>query len=132
MKKCTQCGKLKNLTDFGKNKEAKDGYSLECKTCASARHKNYCGTCKEKIANGSLIRNYGITLENKRSMWREQGGRCAICKKKLIDPCDCCVDHCHITGVIRGMLCSGCNYGLGCLQDDPIILQAAINYLKKK
>ena len=40
-------------------------------------------------------------------------------------------DHCHETGAFRGILCSRCNRALGLLDDDPVKLQALINYLKK-
>lgn len=40
-------------------------------------------------------------------------------------------DHCHETGAFRGVLCSRCNRALGLLNDDPVKLQALIDYLKK-
>lgn len=39
------------------------------------------------------------------------------------------VDHCHETGLIRGLLCSRCNSGIGLLRDDPELLKTAYNYL---
>ena len=51
---------------------------------------------------------------------------CFICGKDT----NLHVDHCHLTGNLRGILCSGCNYGLGCFKDDPNLLQMAISYLK--
>jgi hypothetical protein len=53
---------------------------------------------------------------------------CEICgsKDKL------CWDHDHITGEFRGTLCSSCNTAIGFMKDDPKILMAAINYLKRK
>lgn len=54
-----------------------------------------------------------------------QGGKCKICCAAA--PLH--VDHCHTTGKIRGLLCNGCNSGIGFLKDDMDILARAINYL---
>jgi len=57
----------------------------------------------------------------------EEAGRCAICYKTT----DLCVDHCHETDVIRGILCGNCNRGLGLFFDNPTKLASAIKYLQK-
>jgi hypothetical protein len=40
------------------------------------------------------------------------------------------IDHCHITGKVRGLLCHKCNKGIGLLGDDPARVAAALNYLE--
>ena len=71
---------------------------------------------------------YGIDLSAYESMCGVQKGRCAVCgirpKKRL------CVDHCHRTKKVRGLLCRQCNAGIGLLKDDPKILSKAVKYLK--
>lgn len=66
-------------------------------------------------------------------MYEAQEGRCAVCgtsasetsgKGKRLQ-----VDHCHTSGKIRGLLCDGCNRGLGSFKDDPARLGRAIEYL---
>lgn len=83
----------------------------------------------EKDKNRYLKRYYGIDIEDFEKMVDSQGGRCKICNtipdKKL------CVDHCHKTGTIRGLLCSKCNSGIGMLQDSPELLENALKYLKE-
>ena len=42
-----------------------------------------------------------------------------------------CADHDHASGKLRGLLCSSCNYGIGCLRDSIENLEAAIVYLRR-
>lgn len=72
-------------------------------------------------------RRYGMTNAEWNSMFESQGGKCALCREK--PPVD--VDHHHGTGEVRGLLCRGCNVGLGQLGDSVEGLQRAIDYLKK-
>ena len=73
---------------------------------------------------------YGISLEEYDAMLDRQGGVCAICKKKPDEGKALFVDHCHITGRVRGLLCGKCNSVLAFGNDDPDILRAAIAYLR--
>lgn len=75
---------------------------------------------------------YGITPAQYDAMFAEQGQACAICKIEL-DPHakSTHVDHCHTSGRVRGILCHGCNSGLGGFRDNSMSLLAAIEYLKK-
>lgn len=73
-----------------------------------------------------LEKKYGITTEDHEQMLKEQGGACAICKE--VGPL--VVDHCHQTTVVRGLLCSHCNLGLGHFKDNAGTLRAAANYLE--
>jgi hypothetical protein len=63
-------------------------------------------------------------------MLNGQGGACAICKTPAADlDRRICVDHDHVTGGVRGLLCSNCNSAIGKLQDDPDVVAAALAYL---
>lgn len=69
---------------------------------------------------------YGITAEQFDALVLEQNGCCAVCNKpteKL------CVDHCHESGKIRGLLCNTCNAGIGLLGDTAEALMNAATYL---
>jgi len=57
---------------------------------------------------------------------RRYGHACAICRKATRD---LCIDHCHVTGRVRGLLCRNCNSALGFCADDPRLLRAALAYL---
>lgn len=61
-------------------------------------------------------------------MMTDQSERCAICRKKPTTR-KLAVDHSHITGQIRGLLCGACNAGLGMFKDDLTVLNRAMEYL---
>jgi hypothetical protein len=70
---------------------------------------------------------YGIEFADYERMLDEQDGHCAICPSTE----DLHVDHCHSTGVVRGLLCGPCNRGIGLLRDDTERLLAAARYLSR-
>jgi Recombination endonuclease VII len=72
-------------------------------------------------------KGYGISDEDYQALWARQGGACGICRKKKRP---LCVDHCHVTGKVRGLLCRKCNLGLGHYNDDPVLTRAATAYLE--
>ena len=76
------------------------------------------------------VRKYGLTLRKFFRMISDQCGRCKICGKKLDMGRHTHIDHCHTTGKVRGILCRGCNLGLGNLKDSVDILEKAIQYLR--
>lgn len=84
--------------------------------------------CKERLKRNRLKTRYGITPEDVLSMLISQSSQCAICEIQLESYH---IDHCHNTNVVRGLLCSSCNMGLGLFKDDSHILKRAIKYLGK-
>ena len=78
--------------------------------------------------------NYKIAPADFEAMLIAQDGKCAICR---CAPTFCykgrvrnlAVDHDHVAGRIRALLCNGCNAGLGHFKNNPLILIAAIQYL---
>ena len=87
---------------------------------------------KITIQRNNYKKRYGLSLEQKQELVDKQNSKCAICSNDLKDTHDVCVDHCHITGMIRGILCRKCNLGIGHLQDSLEILKSAIRYLEKR
>lgn len=85
------------------------------------------------------LARYGITPEEYDARYDAQGGACLICGAKRLRCGEgkpggtdvLCVDHHHGTGQVRGLLCTGCNTGLGCMGDDVARLAAAIQYLRQ-
>lgn len=82
--------------------------------------------------NSYLKSKFGITPERYEEMLAAQNGVCAICGSP--EPGRSSpyfhVDHCHDTGVVRALLCNGCNLGLGHFKDDISRLEGAVAYLK--
>jgi len=75
---------------------------------------------------------YGLEPEQKQAMLESQNGGCAICGYKFGQKIgDMRVDHCHTTGVIRGLLCDHCNRGLGFFRDNAGWLLNAAGYINK-
>jgi hypothetical protein len=79
----------------------------------------------------SLLKHcYGMSLEEYERLLARQGSACAICGKRSAKTL--CVDHCHATGRVRGLLCHKCNLGIGYLDDDPGLMRAAIAYVSRR
>lgn len=139
-KVCTRCGETKELPLFVKSKTSPDGTRPHCKKCNCAYYAKRRVEQYDKVREyekkfhrkRALHYNYGITEETYEQMLLKQQYSCAICSSpassfaKRLD-----VDHCHTTGKVRGLLCPQCNKGLGLFKDNSVVLQTAIDYLKK-
>ncbi len=94
--------------------------------------KEYYANNKDKSKNRMLIRNYGISLEDYNKMLFEQNGNCYIGEKHYTEQKkSLSVDHCHITGNIRKLLCSNCNTSLGLLKEDIDRVKKLIEYIEE-
>jgi hypothetical protein len=75
-------------------------------------------------------RKFNMTLEQYDEMLTAQGGVCAICKQTNRNFQNLVIDHCHKTNKVRALLCQWCNQAIGRLNDDPILVRAAAQYLE--
>lgn len=97
-----------------------------CHTHYRARRTQTRDTAWEK----RLVQLYDINADEYWEIYEFQGGRCYICRRGNGSRKKLSVDHCHKTGVVRGLLDTGCNkWVLGMLRDDPEAFQRAIDYL---
>ena len=95
--------------------------------------RNYRIKNKERIVaqvkEQHYIKRYGISFTDKQRMVTLQGGLCAICKTPFKSLHETHLDHNHITGQVRGILCGNCNRGLGAFKDNRLLLDAGVKYL---
>ena len=92
-------------------------------------------TGKEKSKDYNLRKKYNITLEQYKKLLKKQNGGCACCgmknqtlqegfNKSLV------VDHSHITGKVRGLLCVYCNRALGMVTENPYSNVTPLQYIQ--
>ena len=65
-------------------------------------------------------------------MFAEQGGMCAVCRGKMTVARGPYIDHDHVSGEVRGLLCLHCNTLIGYAKDDAAVLRQAAEYLEKE
>ena len=123
---CKGCGLEKEASLFPKDHRSKNGLNTRCKTCENSRRK------RQGKSRGShqLWTKLGMTQELYDTMLNEQQGVCAICGTLPNPDRALCVDHCHTTNKVRGLLCDKCNRILGQWKDDPATFSKAISYLQ--
>jgi hypothetical protein len=145
-KECRKCRKLLNLSEFRKRNDS-PSHASRCKECAREDcklwrqrnpHKQKNSTVNWQISNpdkyktlrfNSDLKRYGLTIKSYKVLVDKQAGVCAICGESETTFARLSVDHCHISGRIRGLLCNNCNRGIGLLKDSATILLRAHEYL---
>ena len=96
--------------------------------CRNRYHKGYQGHKVQKATDRYRFYTYGLEPYDYQALFEAQNGLCAVCEQPSTRPL--CVDHDHIVNRVRGLLCSGCNAGIGLLGDSVQGLIRAINYLE--
>lgn len=81
------------------------------------------------------LRDFGMSLHDYAEFTAAHADLCAICRRKETNTRNnrvrrLAIDHDHTTGAVRGLLCTGCNTGLGAFGDSVELLEAAIRYLR--
>lgn len=103
----------------------------QCRECMKQWRREHPDACKN-IAKGSARRSrmknlYHITEKEYQEMYEKQHGSCALpsCGKPATD-----IDHCHVLGKTRGLLCNCHNKAIGAFSDNPNLLREAAEYLE--
>jgi hypothetical protein len=137
---CRKCGKVKPTTDYHPHSGIARGYQYWCKECTRHERAERAKTPTDpQLTRKYKLKRYGITPEDYTALYEQQQGRCAIChvQKEPWTPMShsersrfLVVDHNHSTGKIRGLLCGGCNTGIGQFKENPEALGLAAVYLR--
>ena len=133
-RECSGRGQFKPWADFHRRSDLSTGHASACKACVKARTRR--DMENGPIRNRELQHKYGISLQTYQEMVEKQGDACAICgtteKGKARGKMRYwSVDHDHLTGEVRALLCQKCNALLGLAGDDPLVLERAITYLRE-
>jgi len=115
-------------------------YRPFCKECQATAARKWYADNTERAGDNRRRHNlgkYNLTVDEYNSMLASQGGACAICgnpetKTRQGKVMRLCVDHCHSSGRVRGLLCNNCNRALGLLRDDADVLRKAVGYLERE
>jgi len=139
LKHCPTCKVEKSESEFHKNSHNSGGLAWDCKTCVSARKKKEWREKPEQARARNRKFWYGLDEDMFQCVLADQNSRCAICEKEFyLGPTHAGkrqdqphVDHCHVTGKLRGLLCGSCNIGIGNLNDSLELLLKAARYIQK-
>lgn len=126
-KKCSKCEQEVELSGFYSHPHTVDRLRPDCKLCVMDGN-------EERLKKTDTRRSYhlkslyGISVEQYEAMESFQNGTCAVCLrpprgKKLS------VDHDHVTGIIRGLLCNSCNLRIIGKHRKGELLRRAADYL---
>ena len=127
-KQCCVCEEVLSLSEFymKRDKYGKLRYNSRCNKCYALP--------EDKKRDANIRANYnGFTLVQYNEMFEKQKGLRASCGRPetLVNHgrvMPLAVDHCHMTGTVRGLLCANCNQALGLLGNDPEIIRALLQY----
>jgi hypothetical protein len=72
---------------------------------------------------------YGLSEDDFLALWHLLNGHCPMCMKPFTKTRPACIDHCHVTWTVRGLLCGSCNLELGYKHDDWSWFQNTADYL---
>lgn len=145
-KYCSGCKEVHPLDRFSPDRHLRHGVSHYCRESKQSRVTPATRAANARLERARARRNpeavarsnlklSGMTPETYDALLQSQNGVCAICRQAETSRHwggtlrRLAVDHCHTTGVIRGLLCARCNMGLGYFSESRERMQAAIAYI---
>ena len=131
MRQCTVCKIVRPNNEFYKHPTNVDGLFWRCTSCVKVENLGRYKKNPKKQNNREFEKKYKSPAGKKQELIAEQKGVCAICKQPFESSRKTHQDHCHASGMLRGVLCHNCNIGLGNFNDNIDRLQSAQEYLKR-
>lgn len=158
---CSICKVEKDLNEFHKRADRASGVMSACKICRQSQsvdyyeknttaiisrvskyqkdnankaridHRLWRSLNRVKTKGYALKLKYNLSLADYNTLLERQCGVCAICGQEAPPGSYLSVDHDHVTGTVRGLLCNSCNLGLGWFHDNEETLITAVEYLRK-
>lgn len=129
---CIACNKIKGAERYAAQKESIQAYQRHW-----AKHVNP-AAAKRSRWRQHLKKNYKITPEYWTKMFEAQKGQCAICHGPPLKlrsgrggQGGFHVDHNHVTGEVRALLCQNCNHAVGAIRESPDLAEKLLRYLRK-
>ena len=112
-----------------------DGRCRQCLRENSAKYKaqnreKHLAGARERARTYGRWRKFGLTKEQYLVLAAKHGGMCGICNEEELGGKQLAIDHDHVTGKVRGLLCQKCNTALGYMRDSPELLRTAAVYLE--
>lgn len=147
MKQCRICNEEKSFDEFYKNIKSSDGRQYRCIPCTkltviewqkenpekyNEKRFKYLKSKYASRRDKRLLKEYGINQQQYNSLFSSQNGMCAVCCAEQITLSKpLYVDHDHLSGLVRGLLCQHCNTGIGMMRESIDLLKKAISYLER-
>lgn len=127
-KTCTRCNTEKPIDDFALKPNDSILRTSHCRQCRNESRARFARTSPNEM--------FGLSAEQYKELLNKQNGVCAICNGKAnhrrMKHTELCIDHCHETGAVRGLLCSRCNLGIGNFGDNIDLMLEAVKYLQSR
>jgi hypothetical protein len=137
LKRCSACKEMKPLDQFSKRSDHPVRRQSRCKKCTTIYNKEYRKNNKARLLRHTLLWQYKMTPEEYDKLLEKQEGKCAGCLVEFTFELNKAnkhtaphVDHDHLLGYSRGLLCHSCNVTLGLVKDSPGTLRRLATYIE--
>lgn len=117
----------KNRVEILAKQKAKRELDAEHRERCRAAGRKWAAENREYSRRYRLKKLHGLTDQQLAAVEAKKAAGCAFCGRTTGR---LCVDHCHTTGAVRGILCTCCNRSLGNLGDTPAAIRKVLQYLE--